>query len=65
MKPGTWRVMPAGYIEPKKIVFHGRRLPHELRGMNQLKESHEHSQISPRKITRTPAKFNNLHEREQ
>jgi hypothetical protein len=59
MKAGTWRVMPASYIESKKIVFHGRRLPHELRGMNQLQESREHSQISPRKVTRTPANFKN------
>jgi hypothetical protein len=58
-KPGSWRVMPAGYIEPKNIVFHHRRLLHEVRGMNQLQESREHSQISPRKVTRTPAKFKN------
>jgi hypothetical protein len=31
LEPG-W-VMPAGYIEPRKIVFHRRRVPHQTCGM--------------------------------
>jgi hypothetical protein len=27
-------VMPAGYIEPRKIVFHRRRVPHQTCGVN-------------------------------
>jgi hypothetical protein len=42
-------VMPAGYIEPRKIVFHRRRVPHQTCGMNWPQELPEHSQILPRK----------------
>jgi hypothetical protein len=55
VEPG-W-VMPAGYIEPRKIVFHRRRVPHQSCGMNWPQELPEHSQISPRKSPRAPASF--------
>jgi hypothetical protein len=42
-------VMPAGYIEPRKIVFHRRRVPHQSCGMNWPQELPEDSQILPRK----------------
>lgn len=58
-KTGTWSVMPAGYIEPRKILFHTRLLPHETCGMNRLQESREHSQISPRKSPRAAASCKN------
>jgi hypothetical protein len=32
VEPGS--VMPPGYIEPRKIVFHRRRVPHQACGMN-------------------------------
>ena len=47
VEPG-W-VMPSGYIEPRKIVFHRRRGPHQTCGMNWPQELPEHSQILPRK----------------
>ncbi len=47
VEPG-W-VMPAGYIEPRKIVFHRRRVSHQTCGMNWPQELPEHSQILPRK----------------
>jgi hypothetical protein len=47
VEPG-W-VMPAGYIEPRKIVFHRRRVPHQTCGMNWPQELPEDSQILPRK----------------
>jgi hypothetical protein len=49
--------MPAGYIEPRKIRFHTRVMPHESCGVNQLQESREHSQIPPRKPPRIPTSF--------
>jgi hypothetical protein len=42
-------VMPAGYIERRKIVFLRRRVPHQSCGMNWPQELPEHSQILPRK----------------
>jgi hypothetical protein len=36
---GAWTpgpIMPAGYIKPKKIVFHSRLLPHETCRMNRV-----------------------------
>jgi hypothetical protein len=47
LEPG-W-VMPAGYIEPRKIVFHRWRVPHQTCGMNWPQELPEDSQILPRK----------------
>jgi hypothetical protein len=47
VEPG-W-VMPAGYIEPRKIVFHRRRVMHQSWGMNWPQELPEQSQILPRK----------------
>ena len=63
VEPG-W-VMPAGYIEPRKIVFHRRRVPHQTCGMNWPQELPEHSQILPRKpsrlrqVLKTPCNHNN------
>jgi hypothetical protein len=34
LEPGE--LMPAGYIKPKKIVFHSRLLPHETCRMNRV-----------------------------
>src|SRR4029453_16800258 len=48
-------VMPAGYIEPRKIVFHRRRVPHQTCGMNWQQELPEDSQIWPRKPSRPSA----------
>jgi len=42
-------VMPAGYIEPRKIVFHRRRMPRQSWSMNWPQELPEQSQILPRK----------------
>jgi hypothetical protein len=50
-------VMPAGYIEPRKIVFHRRRVPHQTRDMNWPQELAEDSQIWPRKPARLPVSF--------
>jgi hypothetical protein len=58
LEPG-W-VMPAGYIEPRKIVFHKRRVPHPSCGMNWPQELPEHSQILPRKPSRPSASSNSL-----
>jgi hypothetical protein len=55
--PGAF--MPAGYQEPRKMVFHMQLPPHETCGMNRLQESREHSQISPRKSPGAPASFKN------
>jgi len=41
--------MFAGYIEPRKIVFYRRRVPHQTCGMNWRQELPEDSQILPRK----------------
>ena len=57
VEPG-W-VMPAGYIEPRKIVFHRRRVPHQSCGMNWPQELPEHSQILPRKPSRASASSKN------
>ena len=57
VEPG-W-VMPAGYIEPRKIVFHRRRVPHQSCGMNWPQELPEHSQILPRKPSRPSASSKN------
>ena len=57
VEPG-W-VMPAGYIEPRKIVFHRRRVPHQTCGMNWPQELPEHSQILPRKPSRASASSKN------
>ena len=58
VEPG-W-VMPAGYIEPRKIVFHRRRVPHQSCGMNWPQELPEHSQILPRKPSRPSASSKNF-----
>ena len=52
-------VMPAGYIEPRKIVFHRRRVPHQTCGMNWSQELPEDSQIWPRKPSRPSASLKN------
>jgi hypothetical protein len=57
--------MPAGYQEPRKMVFHMQLVPHKTYGMNRLQESREYSQISPRKSKQAPASFKNSLEREQ
>jgi hypothetical protein len=56
-EPGS--VMPAGYIEPRKIVFHRRRMPHQTCGMNWPQELPEDSQIWPRKPSRRSASSKN------
>jgi hypothetical protein len=56
-EPGS--VMPAGYIEPRKIVFHRRRMPHQTCGMNWPQELPEDSQIWPRKPSRPSASSKN------
>jgi hypothetical protein len=53
VEPG-W-VMPAGYIEPRKIVFHRRGVLQQTCGMNSTQELPEHSQILPRKPSRPSA----------
>jgi hypothetical protein len=53
VEPGS--VMPVGYIEPRKIVFHRRRVPHQTCGMNWPQELPEDSQILPRKPSPLPA----------
>src|SRR6187549_2692458 len=57
VEPG-W-VMPAGYIEPRKIVFHRRRVAHQSCGMNWPQELPEDSQILPRKPSRASASSKN------
>ena len=57
VEPG-W-VMPAGYIKPRKIVFHRRRVPHQTCGMNWPQELPEHSQILPRNPSRASASSKN------
>ena len=44
--------------------FTGRLLGHESCSMNRLQESHEHSQVSPRKPLRSPASFEDSLDRE-
>jgi hypothetical protein len=57
LDPG-W-VMLAGYIEPRKIVFHRRRVPHQTCGMTWPQELAEHSQILPRNSSRASASSKN------
>jgi hypothetical protein len=52
-------VMPTGYIDPRKIVFHRRRVPHQTCGMNWTQELPEDSQIWPRKPSRPSASSKN------
>ena len=59
-KPKTWSVMPAGYIEPRKIVFHRQRVPHQTCGMNWRQELPEDSQILPRNPSRPSASSKNF-----
>jgi hypothetical protein len=49
--------MLARHNKPKKIVFHSRLLPHETCCMNQMQQSREDSQISPRKMETIPRLF--------
>ena len=58
LKPGS--VMPAGYIEPRKIVFHRQRVPHQTCDMNWRQELVGDSQILPRNPSRPSARSKNF-----